>query len=154
MNSKKVRWSVSVLPGSPGWVQRDCCVSGPAGCTWQAAGSSWERPPSDESSEEGAGEMAHECRTNNQEYLKINWCKVLEYFWINRLDDAALYHSIHRHLGCRHRKSHWCWSLHRGAQQTQQWNLEISYYQNFDIISYTFELSNLSPKQKHKCLRL
>lgn len=20
-------------------------------------------------------------------------------------------HSIHRHLGCRHRKSHWCWSI-------------------------------------------
>lgn len=44
-------WSASV---SPGWVRRDWWVSGQAGCTWQAAGASWERPPFDDSSEEGA----------------------------------------------------------------------------------------------------
>lgn len=46
---------VCVLPVSPGWAQKDWWVSGLAGCTWQAVGASWERPPSDDSSEEGAG---------------------------------------------------------------------------------------------------
>lgn len=55
---------VFVLPVSPGWAQKDWWVSGQAGCTWQAVGASWERPPSDDSSEEGAGWRTGEEQTH------------------------------------------------------------------------------------------